>query len=304
MTEVAVKRLGSFGFFPHLEIGRLEETPAEILDQLDKAPLHEKLKQIKAVPKGELDTLLRNGNTLLHQAVIRHDLDFAEALLEAGAKVDSKSESGETPLSLATASRNQGMILLLVRYGVEPRSVDEAFRPTLLLYALSKEEPRMIEDLLKAGVRLDQAEEDYVVRRAISRNRRDILEIFVEHGFNIPDYCERCRVRGIAAFVDVEYDVLRYLLEHGAPPDQLDPGTEYTPLTFNAKNENVEKVDLLIRFRADVNAQLDGHSILSHMLQGYAIGKKRLEIAEMLFNAGAETTEQERTTLLNLLKRG
>ncbi|MFL5110308.1 MAG: hypothetical protein ACJ8DL_06305, partial [Microvirga sp.] len=95
-----MKRLGNFGFFPHLEIGRLEETPAEILDKLDKAPLHEKLKQIKAVPKGELDTLLPNGNTLLHQAVIRRDLTFAEALLEAGAKVDSKSESGETPLSL------------------------------------------------------------------------------------------------------------------------------------------------------------------------------------------------------------
>jgi len=299
-----VKRVGNFGFFPHLEIGQIEQTPADILDQLDKAPFHEKLKQIKAVPKGELDTLLPNGNTLLHQAVIRQDLSFAEALLEAGAKFNSKSESGETPLSLATASRNEGMILLLVRYGAELLSVDEAFRPTVLRYALSKEEPRMIDDLLKAGVRLEKAEQDFAVRRAIRRNRRDILEIFVEHGFSIPDYCERCRVRGIAAFVDVEYDVLRYLLEHGAPPDQLDPETEYTPLTFNAENQNVKEVDLLIQFRADVNAQLDGHSILSHMLQSDAIGKKRLEIAEMLFNAGAETTEQERKTVLNLLKRG
>ena len=94
-----MKRVGNFGFFPHLEIGRLEETPAEILDKLDKAPLQEKLKQIKAVPKGELDTLLPNGNTLLHQAVIRHDLTFAEAFEHTGRNIN---------ISIASADQHHG----------------------------------------------------------------------------------------------------------------------------------------------------------------------------------------------------
>jgi hypothetical protein len=29
-----VKRVGNFGFFPHLEIGQIEQTPADILDSV------------------------------------------------------------------------------------------------------------------------------------------------------------------------------------------------------------------------------------------------------------------------------
>jgi ankyrin repeat protein len=305
-----VKRVGNFGFFPHLEIGQIEKTPADFLDQLDRATLQEKLEQIKAVPKGELDTLLPNGNTLLHQAVIRHDLTFAEALLQAAAKVDSKSESGETPLSLATASRNQGMILLLVRYGAELRSVDEAFRPTLLLYALSKEEPRMIEDLLKAGVRLDQAEQDFVVRRLILRCRQDILEIFVKHGFSIPDHCARGFTPLIDAipaepnpFGDAQSDLLRYLLEQGAPVNQVDTSTGHSALSWSADEDCVDAVELLIAFRADVDAQFEGRPILSHILENGDELPEQIEIAQLLMHEDAAATKEERTRLCDLLKK-
>jgi ankyrin repeat protein len=299
-----VKRLGNFGFFPHLEIGRLEETPAEILDKLDKAPLHEKLKQIKAVPKGELDTLLPNGNTLLHQAVIRHDLTFAEALLEAGAKVDSKSESGRTPLSLASASRNQGMILLLVRYGAELQSVDEAFRPTLLLYALNKAEPRMIEDLLKAGMRLDQPEHDFAVRRLIFGCRQDILEIVVKHGFSIPDYCARGFTPLIDAipaepnqFGDAQSDLLRFLLEQGAPVNQV-ATTGHSALTLSAEVNCVDAMGLLIAVGANVDSKLpDGRSVLRVALEWGEI-----EVAKLLLQAGAAATEPERRSVWDPLK--
>jgi ankyrin repeat protein len=306
-----VKRLGNFGFFPHLEIGRLEGTPAEILDKLDKAPLHEKLKQIKAVPKGELDTLLPNGNTLLHQAVIRRDLTFAEALLEAGAKVDSKSESGRTPLSLATASRNQGMILLLVRYGVELRSVDEAFRPILLLYALNKAEPRMLEDLLKAGMRLDQPEHDFAVRRLIFGCRQDILEIFVKHGFSIPDYCARGFTPLIDAipaepnqFGDAQSDLLRFLLEQGAPVNQVNTTTGHSALTWSAEVNCVDAVEWLIHVgRADVDAQFEGRPILSHILENVDELTEHIEITQLLMHADAAATKEERTRLCDLLKK-
>jgi uncharacterized protein len=300
-----VKRLGNFGFFPHLEVRHLVETPAEILDKLDKAPLQEKLEQIKAVPKGELDTLLPNGNTLLHQAVIRRDLTFAEALLAAGAKVDSKSESGRTPLSLATASRNQGMILLLVRYGAELQSVDEAFCPILLLYALSKAEPRMIEDLLKAGMRLDQPEHDFAVRRLIFGCRQDILEIVVKHGFSIPDYCARgCTplIDAIPAepnqFGDAQSDLLRFLLEQGAPVNQVHTTTGHSALTWSAEVNCVDAMGLLIAVGANVDSKLpNGRSVLRVALEWGEI-----EVAKLLLQGGAEPTDPERALLWDLLK--
>jgi uncharacterized protein len=298
-----VKRLGNFGFFPHLEIGRLEGTPAEILDKLDKAPLHEKLKQIKAVPKGELDTLLPNGNTLLHQAVIRRDLTFAEALLEAGAKVDSENKSGGTPLSLV-GSRDEGMILLFVRYGAELQSVDEAFRPTLLLYALNKAEPRMIEDLLKAGMRLDQPEHDFAVRRLIFGCRQDILEIFVKHGFSIPDYCARGFTPLIDAipaepnqFGDAQSDLLRFLLEQGAPVNQV-ATTGHSALTLSAEVNCVDAMGLLIAVGANVDSKLpDGRSVLRVALEWGEI-----EVAKLLLQAGAAATEPERRSVWDPLK--
>src|SRR5690349_19642303 len=272
-----VKRVGSY--FPPLEIGHLIESTADVLADLDNAPLQDKLEQIKAIPKESLDTLLPNGNTLLHRAVLHHDLTFAEALLQAGAKVDSKNESGQTPLSLADISRNQGMILLLVYHGADMRPVDPQLLPTLLRYALSKEVPRMVDDLLAAGAHMTPGEEDFAVRMLINRNRRDILEIVVKHGFSIPDYCERCRNRNLAAFIDVEYDMLQYLLEHGAPPNQVDNGSGYTPLIFNAREGFVEDVELLIDFRADVNAHFEGRSILSDLLQREWIESEQIEIA-------------------------
>jgi ankyrin repeat protein len=298
-----VKRLGNFGFFPHLEIARLEETPAEILDKLDKAPLHEKLKEIKAVPKGELDTLLPNGNTLLHQAVIRRDLTFAEALLEAGAKVDSENKSGGTPLSLV-GSRDEGMILLFVRYGAELQSVDEAFRPTLLLYALNKAEPRMIEDLLKAGMRLDQPEHDFAVRRLIFGCRQDILEIVVKHGFSIPDYCARGFTPLIDAipaepnqFGDAQSDLLRFLLEQGAPVNQV-ATTGHSALTLSAEVNCVDAMGLLIAVGANVDSKLpDGRSVLRVALEWGEI-----EVAKLLLQAGAAATEPERRSVWDPLK--
>src|SRR5262249_7785813 len=157
----------------------------------------------------------------------------------------------------------------------------------------SKEDPWMIDELLAAGVRLPQDEEDNEIRNLIHGNGSDILKIlkiFAKHGFSIPDYCERCRNRNLGPFINVDYDMLQFLLEHGASPNCVDDATSYTPLTYNAEMEHVEEVELLIRFGANVDDQLDGIPILSHMLQG-VIGKRQFEIAEMLVHAGAVTTE-------------
>jgi ankyrin repeat protein len=296
-----VKRLGNFGFFPHLEIGRLEETPAEILDKLDKAPLQEKLKQIKAVPKGELDTLLPNGNTLLHQAVIRHDLTFAEALLEAGAKVDSKNESDRTPLALAAVSRHQDMSLLLMRKGADISLVEPDHTPMLLRYALNKHELPLIDKLLASGVRLSEPDLDREFSAMISFHQRDMLQLFVKHGFNIAEYC----ARGFTPLIDaIPYEaghpgcaMLEYLLQQGAPVDQID-ARGYSALTFSAEHRCVDAMGLLIAVGANVDSKLpDGRSVLR-----VALAWGEIEVAKRLLQAGAAAMEEERRSVWDQLK--
>jgi len=295
-----VKRVGNFGFFPHLEVRHLVETPAELLAKLDRAPLQEKLEQIKAVPKGELDTLLPNGNTLLHQAVIRHDLTFAEALLEAGAKVDSKSESGETPLSLAAISR-QDMSLLLMRKGADISLVEPDHRPTLLRFALNKHDLPLIDKLLASGVRLSEPDLDREFSAMISFHQRDTLQLFVKHGFNIAEYC----ARGFTPLIDaIPYEaghpgcaMLEYLLQQGAPMDQID-ARGYSALTFSAEHRCVDAMGLLIAVGANVDSKLpDGRSVLR-----VALAWGEIEVAKRLLQAGAAATEEERRSVWDPLK--
>jgi len=192
-----------------------------------------------------------------------------------------------------------------VRYGAELQSVDEAFRPTLLLYALNKAEPRMIEDLLKAGMRLDQPEHDFAVRRLIFGCRQDILEIVVKHGFSIPDYCARGFTPLIDAipaepnqFGDAQSDLLRFLLEQGAPVNQVHTTTGHSALTWSAEVNCVDAMGLLIAVGANVDSKLpDGRSVLRVALEWGEI-----EVAKLLLQAGAAATEPERRSVWDPLK--
>lgn len=67
-----------------------------------------------------LDALDHEGTTALHQCVINDALEFAEVLLEHGAKVDALiPDTWVSPLTIAALEKNVAMAHLLLRYGAD-----------------------------------------------------------------------------------------------------------------------------------------------------------------------------------------
>jgi ankyrin repeat protein len=71
--------------------------------------------------KADVNAPQVDGTTALHWAVRLDDLDTADLLIRAGAKVGATNRDGVTPLQLAALNGNAAMIEKLVRRGRSQR---------------------------------------------------------------------------------------------------------------------------------------------------------------------------------------
>lgn len=60
------------------------------------------------------------GNSLLHLAAFRGDLQACEALIQNGADVNARGDLGNTPLHDAAMGDNDSVIACLLRHGARP----------------------------------------------------------------------------------------------------------------------------------------------------------------------------------------
>src|SRR5437667_7986381 len=61
-----------------------------------------------------------DGTTALHWAVERDDVDMAELLLTAGARVGARTREGVTPLQLAAINGSARVLGRLIKSGADP----------------------------------------------------------------------------------------------------------------------------------------------------------------------------------------
>lgn len=158
---------------------------------------------------------------------------IAAALLAAGAELDPKNRSGETPLGLAAQRGRPEMVSFLLEKGADPNAQTPA-KPSILYAAIQwgLDKSRMedvVARLLEAGADVN-----------VSAHGSSALMSAAQSGY-LP--------------------IVLQLIDHGADVNR--PGADgRTPLWWAARYGYLEVVELLIARGADVNAGAKGQTAL------------------------------------------
>ena len=153
----------------------------------------------------------------------------------------------------------------------------------------------MLEFLLDQGARVEPYSLQLLSLAAKDR-RKDILEFLLKHGAQVP-------AAGYYFSNTYDLDILRYLLDRGASPDQIaDNGFPLLVyLCRGDKGEHPEKIELLLEYRASVNAVGPKGRTALH----YAAAAGFLEVMTVLLDHGADFTirDDQGETPLHLARR-
>jgi len=124
----------------------------------------------------------------LHRAVRRGNMHLVELLLDAGAAVDEEGRGGQTPLFRAIESKCSESVRHMLRLGADVNKKD-ADGEAPLTEAIIQRSPLIAGILLEAGAEPDYINGAYGVaalHRATADNRKDLVEVLLEHAAN-PD---------------------------------------------------------------------------------------------------------------------
>ena len=163
-----------------------------------------------------------DGATPLHWAVHWDDLETADVLLAAGARVDAANDYGVMPLALASTNGSLAMVERLLGAGADPNAPDE-HGATPLMFAARTGRVDVVGALLARGADVD-------ARDAAHGQTALMWAASAGHA-----------------------DVLRLLLDAGADAQARSAGG-YTPLLFAVREDRGASVELLLAHGADVDA--------------------------------------------------
>jgi ankyrin repeat protein len=99
-----------------------------------------------------------DGSTALHWAAERDDLDMADVLIRAGARVTAATREGVTPLQLAAINGSAPMISRLMKAGADPNAALTPAGDTALMMAARTGAPDALRVLLEAGAAVNARE--------------------------------------------------------------------------------------------------------------------------------------------------
>jgi ankyrin repeat protein len=211
----------------------------------------------------------KEGTSLLMFSV--KDAGKVRLLLERGADVNHKAQSGATALLVAANLRgNMDAFRLLLNAGADV-NITAANGGTVLGVAITSEAEKVVLLLAKGA----------------DPNR------LLVHGGVAPLYPLQLAVTA------GDGEVVDLLVSHGAAINRQDPaGFELTPLSIAVKNDNLAMVKLLISLGADVN-QRDSLG-MTPLLWSAIWDFGRDDVAQALLDAGAEPGARDRNEMTAL----
>ncbi len=217
------------------------------------------------------------ADTPLHSAAAQGHLALVESLLAHGAKVNAESRQHLTPLSLAAMQGRAEIVKLLVAHGakIKNQTLDEK---SDLFQAVQSGNVQVVEMLLARGANVNVKREQNGQTPLHVVTNPEIAKLLLDHGAD---------VNALYAFTFTPFDKDSYL---------------ETPLHMVAFGGQKKIVELLLAYKADVNARIqvqeNKHRITSgawapvgNLLDAYGDLRDATPLHLAAYRGDKETTE-------------
>ncbi len=198
-------------------------------------------------------------NAPIHLAVRANDLKAVRLLLERGDSPDARVlDTGEpTALHLAISLNLPDILRLLLQYGASTEARNYAYSPnsTPLTMAMSLGQVELMRLLLAHGAdpNAPNDEGDHPLAVAIKLNAQPVLDTLLDAApsldLNAPD---ENGAPGLLRFImSHKPEAVAFLLDLGADPNAVAPGSGNTPLHAAALCHQASLVELLLQYGAN-----------------------------------------------------
>ena len=186
-----------------------------------------------------------SGWTPLSRAARRGQEAVVALLLENGADIESKDNSSRTPLSWAAEQGQVAVVALLLEKGADIESKDSSSR-TPLLYAAGHGQEAVVALLLQKGADIESKDNSGLtpLSRAARRGQKAVVALLLEKGADIESKDNSRRTPLSRAARRGQEAVVALLLEKGADIESKDEDGR-TPLSWAAALGHESVVALL-----------------------------------------------------------
>ena len=237
--------------------------------------------------KADVNVPQVDGTTALHWASRADDLEAADLLLRAGARVSSANREGATPMQLAAINGSAAMIGRLVKAGADPNAPLSSHGDTALTMASRGGKPDAVKVLLDSGARVDAREswgDTTALMWAVAEGNHAVVRILIDRGSDV-----NARSKFVPSATGRGFEGARPVAVRPNQSAEENASGLLTPLMFAAREGDLESARMLVAAGADVNAKGgDGKDAL-----GLAIFNGGYDVASFLIDSKANVNQAD-----------
>jgi ankyrin repeat protein len=220
-----------------------------------------------------------DGTTALMWAARYDDVEAADLLIRAGAKVSAANRDGATALQLAAINGSTSMLEKLIKAGADPNAPLSATGDTALMLAARTGKTGALNVLIESGANVNAKESwggTTALMWAVSERHADAAKVLIDHGADVharSNFVAAANGRGFEGRTPSAASAEQKVEEFASG--------WLTPLMFASREGDLASARLLVAAGADVNAAAgDGKDAL-----GLAIFNGNYDVASFLVDS-------------------